>query len=171
MKSSPSNVSVAGGNPARSGGDDRLHFRDRFRGFDRPDVVPGPVARAQEMQVIVDESGDRGTAAEIDDTVALVGTHIVAHRHDAVAANPHRGLDGVAGIHRQEPAVDQYPVAADGAQIHCPTDSIGSICCSGSQPSNATVRTAAGHEVRILNRDREMFIFIASSCQTLTSRG
>ena len=115
MKSVPSRFIGCRRQLGRASRDGGLNFGDGGGGFDRPDVVSGPVAQAQEMQVVVDESGDRGSAAEVDMPVAVVTAHAIAHRDDPVAANTYLGLYGIVGIHRQEPPVRQHEVAADGA--------------------------------------------------------
>ena len=70
------------------------------------------------MRVRVDQARDCGAAAEIDDLhTRLFAIDGLADGDDPVAADPDRGHGSIGGIHRQDVAVRQHPVATAGAGV------------------------------------------------------
>jgi len=102
---------AAGGNRLRARSDDRLHVRDRRRGFEAR-VVAGPQAEQDDVVVVVDEAGHDRPALEIDRPRAWAErAAALAHRREHAALNRYFGRGRVLRVHRLELAVDEAEVA------------------------------------------------------------
>ena len=89
--------------------DERLGCPHRKRNFQPPLVVAGGVADADEMDVVVDDAGNDGAAAQIDD----VGVARVAHAADLgepTVLDEQRVDNRVVFVERMDPAVDERQV-------------------------------------------------------------
>ena len=104
---------------ARPGPVGRLHVRDRVRVLQRG-VVTGPVAHQHDVVVAVDDAGDRGPPAQVDQPrlvlePVLGRVDVVAGVHDPALADRDDADHPVAVVHRVDPAVVQDQVGPERA--------------------------------------------------------
>ena len=106
---------LAGRNRLRARLDGRLHVGDRRRRFESG-VVSRPDAEQHDVVVVVDQAGNGGAAAQVDDLGARAQPPAAAADagNDAVL-NRHLGDDRVLRVHGGDLAVHEPEVARSGA--------------------------------------------------------